>query len=153
MDNLRVILIGGSSHTGKTNLARALSTLLGWEMISTDYLARHPGRPWRNNAEPVPPHVIEHYSALPVAELFADVLRHYQRLWPEIQNLITAHSTDFTLPPILIEGSALWPELVAPVLSEYARAIWLTAGDQLFQKRIYAESRFETAAPNQQYGI
>jgi hypothetical protein len=42
---------------------------------------------------------------------------------------------------------------VAPVLSEYVRAIWLTAGGQLFQKRIYAESRFESAAPNQQYGI
>ena len=41
---LRVILIGGSSHVGKSTLAQSLASKLGWRYISTDSLARHPGQ-------------------------------------------------------------------------------------------------------------
>lgn len=49
------ILIGGSSHVGKSTLSKQLAAALGIELISTDDLARHPGRSclsrvhrWRN---------------------------------------------------------------------------------------------------------
>lgn len=40
----RVILIGGSSHVGKSTLAQYQAAKLGWNYRSTDKLARHPGR-------------------------------------------------------------------------------------------------------------
>lgn len=87
--NLRVILIGGSSHVGKSALARSLADTLGWRLISTDELARHPGRPWRSAPERVPDHVAEHYLTLPVDELIADVLHHYRvNVWPSVETLI-----------------------------------------------------------------
>ncbi|MEL7245323.1 MAG: 2-phosphoglycerate kinase, partial [Cyanobacteria bacterium J06573_2] len=45
-DKTRIILIGGSSHVGKSTLAQSLANKLNWNYISTDKLARHPGRPW-----------------------------------------------------------------------------------------------------------
>lgn len=36
----RVILIGGSSHTGKSALAEVIGARLGWRHVSTDSLAR-----------------------------------------------------------------------------------------------------------------
>ena len=45
MPHIKLILIGGTSHTGKSTLARQLAEELGWNYLSTDQLARHPGRP------------------------------------------------------------------------------------------------------------
>ncbi len=39
------ILIGGTSHAGKSTLAQSLAAKLGWNYLSTDKLARHPGKP------------------------------------------------------------------------------------------------------------
>ena len=76
--SLRVVFIGGTSHVGKSTLAESLAARLGWTRISTDTLARHPGRPWRPAPEKVPDHVAEHYLSLSVNELLKDVLRHYR---------------------------------------------------------------------------
>ena len=45
---MRVILIGGTSHAGKSTLGLSLAEKLGWDYLATDSLARHPGRPWKN---------------------------------------------------------------------------------------------------------
>ena len=45
MSLIRVLLIGGPSHTGKSTLAETLAAELGWNHVSTDSMARHPGRP------------------------------------------------------------------------------------------------------------
>jgi 2-phosphoglycerate kinase len=143
--NLRVILIGGSSHTGKSTLAQALANRLGWQYISTDTLARHPGRPWKTKPQTVPAHVAEHYLSLPVEELLADVLRHYKNLWPRIEALITTHATDLSTERLVLEGSALWPESVATLDVASVTAVWLTASDTFFRTRIYNESKFAEA--------
>lgn len=139
----RVILIGGSSHVGKSTLARALGARPGWLHISTDSLARHPGRPWPQEDHPVPPHVAEHYLSLSVDELLADVLRHYRSMWPDIQSLITAHVGDPNTDRLVLEGSALWPASVATLELEGARAIWLTADRHVLETRIRAASRID----------
>lgn len=54
------ILVGGSSHVGKSTFARTLASTRGWELISTDDLGRHPGRPWPS----VRPQVAEYYASL-----------------------------------------------------------------------------------------
>ena len=142
---MRVILIGGSSHTGKSTLGEALAAKLGWRHLSTDRLARHPGRPWRTDTWTVPPHVEEHYLTLSVDELIADVLCHYRSMWPGIEALVTQHATDPSADRLVLEGSALWPESVATLTVDKVAAIWLTAGDDLFRARIYAASRFEAS--------
>src|SRR5205814_3744378 len=85
----RVFLLGGTSYTGKSTTARALADRLGWDCVSTDRLGRHPGRPWADDG-PVPDHVLRHYRTLPVDELTAGQLRHYERLWPAVADLVTA---------------------------------------------------------------
>lgn len=56
-----IILIGGTSHTGKSTLAEFLAAELESINISTDKLALHPGRPWKERPEEIPLHVKEHY--------------------------------------------------------------------------------------------
>jgi len=143
----RVILLGGSSHAGKTTLAHSLAEKLGWRHISTDSLARHPGRPWQPEPKTVPKHVAEHYLTLSIDELLADVLRHYEGMWSGIESTIILPATDGVAEQLILEGSALWPETVATLNQEHVGAIWLTVSDDEFQTRIYSESRYEQATP------
>ena len=141
--DVRVILIGGTSNVGKSTLGQALAAKLRWRHISTDSLARHPGRPWRVGPAAVPEHVAEHYLSLSVEELLADVLRHYGRMWTDVKALITSHATDLSTESLVLEGSALWPDFVATLELDNVGAIWLTGSDHLLRARIYSESRFE----------
>lgn len=141
----KVLLIGGSSNVGKSTLAESLASRLGWSRISTDRLARHPGRPWRLDSQPVPGHVAEHYLSLSVDELIEDVLRHYRSMWPNIQTIIDEHATDCSTTGLIMEGSALWPESVATLKLDSIAAIWLTASNAFFETRIFNSSQFEKA--------
>jgi len=145
-NNSRVILIGGSSHSGKSTLARALGEKLGWTDRSTDYLARHPGRPWKRAPDKVPEHVAEHYSTLKVDELIQDVTQHYQNLWPRIRGIITTHATDTSVDKLVLEGSALLPQNVVTLELAEVSALWLTASDGFFKTRIYKESNYENVS-------
>ena len=139
----RVILIGGSSHVGKSALADHLGSKLGWRHVSTDSLARHPGRPWRYKLKTVPEDVADHYLLLSVDELIEDVLRHYRSMWPRIRTMVTRHAADPSTERLILEGSALWPESVATLDLDQIAAIWLTAGTEVFETRIHKNSRFE----------
>ena len=141
---LPVVLIGGSSHSGKSALAESLAHKLGWKLIRTDGLARHPGRPWRVGDSVIRPHVAEHYLTLSVGELIEDVLRHYRSMWSEIEELIRSHATDPQAECLVMEGSALWPESVVTGLQiEGVAATWLTAPDDLFEDRIHTSSGYD----------
>lgn len=145
IDETRVILIGGSSHAGKSTLGRALAAKLGWSCCSTDKLARHPGRPWVGaNGKAIPEHVAEHYRELSVNALFLDVLSHYEKnVLPQVKVIVHSHASDLSTECLILEGSALWPGFVAHLVSENGvKAIWLTARDQLFRNRIKSESNF-----------
>ena len=141
--NTKVILIGGSSHSGKSALSESIASNLGWNRISTDTLARHPGRPWRPAPEKVPDHVAEHYLSLSVDELIVDVLHHYRvNVWPKIEEIVASHIKDPSLTGLVVEGSALWPELVATLNSENIATLWLTASKEIFRQRIHNESQY-----------
>jgi adenylate kinase family enzyme len=86
--DIRVLLIGGTSHVGKSTLAEALAAEIGWDRLSTDRLARHPGRPWATSSGAFPEHLATHYLSLSVDELATEQLRHYLRLWPRIEALV-----------------------------------------------------------------
>ncbi|MCH8222875.1 MAG: hypothetical protein IH868_05630 [Chloroflexi bacterium] len=149
MRDTRVILIGGPSHVGKSTLALAMADELGWQHISTDSLARHPGRPWKSATRPVRQHVADHYLSLSVDELITDVLRHYKSMWPGIEELVRGRATDPTADRLIIEGSAIWPERVAATNIDCVAAFWLTAGNELLTDRIHAASRFEKGTPEE----
>lgn len=139
-----IALIGGSSHLGKSTTAAIVAARLGGEARSTDHLARHPGRPWPAGGVPVRPHVAQHYSTLPLDELIASVLAHYrQTVWPLVQALLAER--DAAAPPLVLEGSALLPDLVAALGAPTVRAVWLVAEPGLIKARIRRESRYATA--------
>ncbi len=135
---LQSILIGGTSHTGKSTLAKKVASILGLEYLSTDSLARHPGRPWKEKPELIPPHVREHYSLLTVDELISDVLNHYEKLWPLIDTILK--SNDVQGKRVVLEGSALWP---ISVKEHHLNGIWLTASDGFLKGRIYSSSNYQ----------
>ncbi|MFF0503376.1 hypothetical protein ACFYUH_07215 [Streptomyces fimicarius] len=145
MRDVRVVLIGGTSNTGKSTVAEAVADRLGFEHRSTDGLARHPGRPWRTPEQEVPPHVAEHYGTLTTDELIASVLAHYERLWPRIEELITDRAEDGA-PGLVLEGSALWPERVARLTAPRTAAVWLTADDTVVRDRVRAAGCYEQAS-------
>ena len=152
--NLRVILIGGPSNAGKSTLARFLALRLGWRHASTDQVQRtpHPGRPWKDEGS-IPKHVADHYSALSVDELFARVVQHYQNVWPGIESLITSHATDFSSEPLVLEGSALWPETVVALDLDNVAAIWLKPNNKVLEERIKKASRFAEASEGEKMMI
>ncbi len=145
--DVRVILIGGSSHVGTSTLARSLADTLGWRMLSTDTMARHPGRPWRSPPERVPDHVAEHYLTLSVDELITDVLDHYRiNVWPQVETLIRSATAEASSDRLILEGSALWPDLVMTLNFDRLAALWLTASEETFRRRIHRESRYLSLA-------
>ena len=144
-DKHKVLLIGGSSHVGKSTLAQSLANHFAWSYCSTDKLARHPGRPWQNKGQEVSNHIADHYLLSSADELIADVLRHYREcVWPLIENIATAHSLDTSANTLVIEGSAILPELAAASGFDSIGATWLTASNKLFERRIYTASQYET---------
>ena len=149
---VRVILIGGASGVGKSTTARSLAARLGWDCISTDRLARHPGRPWTVNPrqDPVPDHVLRHYRALSVEELATRLLRHYEQLWPTVEALILSHASDPGSTRLILEGSAILPDGVAALPTGNVAAMWLTAAPGVLADRIRALSRLEEADHDEQ---
>ena len=149
----RVLLLGGTSHSGKTSLAERIAAKPGWVLQSTDKLAKHPGRPWKSGSFTPPPHVQQHYQSLNVEALLDDVIRHYNRLWPMIEKIIADH-IDSAAPEqhsLVIEGSALWPTNVLKFNSTHARAFWLEVSPEVTQQRIYANSDYENSPVEGKY--
>ncbi|KOV31697.1 hypothetical protein ADK60_14730 [Streptomyces sp. XY431] len=146
-DGVRVVLIGGTSNTGKSALGRLVADRLGLPYRSTDTLARHPGRPWPVPGWEVPPHVAEHYRTLTVEELIVSVREHYARLWPRIEQLITEGAG----AGLVLEGSALWPPEVARFSGSGVSAHWLRADEAVLRARIRTAGRYPEATPDGRY--
>lgn len=134
---------------GKSTLAAHLATITPAEVVVTDYLARHPGRPWNDAPNLIPSHVKDHYQQLAINELLVDVLAHYQRLWPQILASIATSETQYQI----IEGSAIWPEWIAPHLETNVQAIWLVSEPTLIKKRIYLNSKYSQKSSAEQFLI
>lgn len=152
--DINVILIGGSSHVGKSTVSESLAAALGWDHVSTDRLARHPGRPWKPAPEKVPDQVAKHYLCLSVGELIEDVIRHYKvNVWPKVEAIIASHSTDASTTGLVLEGSALWPEFVASLDFDRIATVWLTASEEVFRQRIHVGSLYTSKSPRERMMI
>lgn len=139
---VRVVLIGGASLVGKTTLSRGLAARLGAEVVATDGLGRHPGRPW-----PAPrAHVAEFYRRLSAEAIDAFLLDHHGNLWPRVEALVRARLEGGL--PLVVEGSGVRPELAARMLADdRVRGVWLTASEATITDRIARISGRAHAAP------
>tara|TARA_B100000378_G_scaffold218408_1_gene181702 strand:+ start:296 stop:859 length:564 start_codon:yes stop_codon:yes gene_type:complete len=140
---MTVILIGGTSHAGKSSLAARIAGKRGWTQQSTDMLARHPGRPW-----PEPrPEIAEFYSQLSPDTAHWLLLAHHENMRPMIGRVIgDARSRGRNL---VLEGSALRPEYMADWASETVHCLFLHAEPDHIAERIYANSRYHEQAGSQ----
>lgn len=142
--NPRVILIGGASHTGKSTLAAVISRQLGWSLLSTDRLGRHPGRPWSTGDRAVPGHVSDYYLSQQAEELLQDVLKYRRSMWPTIDHIIANRLNSADADPLIVEGAALLPECVSKIESPSVQAVFLTADPELICGRIRSSASYET---------
>lgn len=145
----RVIVIGGTSHVGKSTLANALADTFGRTFISTDRLGRHPGRPW----PAVRAHVAEYYSKLTAEAIYSFLLDHHENMWPGLRTLIEGYLQQDELVPAVFEGCALRPEYVTELTAHDLRAVWLTADHDLIRERIYSASSFHECSKESRYLI
>ena len=135
-DPISCVLIAGTSHAGKSTLAASIGNALGWQVVSTDKLARHPGRPWPT----APQYIIEYYSLLSDEAIYKFLLHHHANMWPGIQRLINDHREQDT--PLVLEGSALRPEYLATLGSNEASVVYLYSDSDFLRERMYHQSRY-----------
>lgn len=133
------ILIGGSSHVGKSTLAKSLAVSLQRELISTDNLGRHPGRPW-----PSPlPEVAEYYTNLSDETLHWFLKVHHENMWPRICQIIEDRKQ--LLKSFVLEGAALRPEYITKLDPDFIKTVFLYAEDDFLRFRMMEESGYKNA--------
>ena len=128
--NVPKFLIGGTSHVGKSTFAADLSRQLGCDVVQTDKMGRHPGRPWPQ----VPEAVAAFYDGLSDAHIYWFLRVHHQNMAGGLRDLICQDR------PLVVEGSALRPEVM--VSSRVIGAAVLWAPDEFVTGRIRQESGF-----------
>jgi len=147
---IKVLLVGGTSHVGKSMLAARLAATLTWDLLSTDKLARHPGRPWRDDRSELPADVVAYYSSASADELVDSVVQHYRRnVWPIAGAIVRSHLNNSFAPHLVLEGSAILPEMVSESRFERSSSAWLTTSAELIRERILQSSRYNQRSPSE----
>lgn len=129
------VLILGTSHVGKSTCARELSDVVGWPVISTDKLGRHPGRPWTG----VPAPVTEFYVNLSDEAVYWFLRVHHENMRPVIQ---TAIQSARRRGSFILEGAALRPEYLADWDVGDAMAVCLHADESVLRRRISVSAQY-----------
>ncbi|MDH0615374.1 MULTISPECIES: hypothetical protein [unclassified Agrobacterium] len=140
---LSTILIAGTSHVGKSTLAGLLSERLRCEAISTDSLARHPGRPWPG----IPAAVEEYYTRLSAETIHWFLKVHHHNIWPMIRPMIDRSSDTGTTA--IFEGAALRPEFMSSLLGGTVAGFFLHAGNDFLLARMRSHARYQDATASQ----
>lgn len=144
---LEAILISGTSHVGKSTLAERLAGRLGWAGLSTDGLGRHPGRPWLG----VPSQVLEFYERLTPETIHWFLKVHHENMWRQVRPMIEAERAAGR--PFVLEGAALRPAYIAPLLSDEVFGVLLHAPDGFLTERMRSAAAYETRGPAERLSI
>jgi 2-phosphoglycerate kinase len=144
--SLRLIFIGGAPFSGKTLIARTLAQAHGFVHISTDDIglaARAVTTPdtHRRLHATVIGNYLEYYANHTTEELLADANAAHNALWPVIRDVAEAH-LEWAWPAVL-EGWALLPDFVMPLLGPRVAAVWLCASRSILRARIRKDGFLE----------
>ncbi len=131
------LLIFGTSHAGESTLAKRIGKEVGWPVLSTDKMGRHPGRPWPN----VRKQVAEYYSKLSAETIYWFLRVHHENMWPHLRDRISTASQSNS--GCVIEGSALRPEFIADLQPSRTLTVGLHASNAFLRQRMEAESLYE----------
>ena len=141
------LLLLGTSHVGKSTCARGIGNAIGWPVISTDKLGRHPGRPWTS----VPDPVIEFYLRLTDDAIQWFLRVHHENMRPVIHETIKAARE--AGGGSLLEGAALRPEYLSDWEIGEALVICLHAERDALRERIERESAYSQQSDRMKIAI
>jgi 2-phosphoglycerate kinase len=122
-----VLWIGGGSAAGKSTIAQRLATEYGLQVYATDdVMSRHAAALTTEQA----PH-LAHFRAMTMDERWLHrspevMLDTFHWFRGEGFNLIVEDLLQLpSAPPVVAEGFRLLPHLVAPLLTDVRKAVWL----------------------------
>lgn len=130
------LLIGGTSHCGKSTLAHHVGEALGWRVQSTDQLARHPGRPWLS----IPAPVEEFYETLSAETIYWFLRVHHVNMWPLLVRTLAEEQA--AGHGFVLEGSALRPEQLAGIDDTGLLCVCLFADADFLAERMRRDSLY-----------
>ena len=128
------LLICGTSHTGKATLAGNIAQALSCDVIATDTLARHPGRPWPT----VRPEVADFYANLSNETIQWFLQAHHENMQCLVHRAVAAARVRQKV--FVLEGCALRPELYAPLVTALGIGVCLHAEPEFLRARIMDSS-------------
>jgi hypothetical protein len=136
-DLAHVLWLGGTTCAGKTSVARLLAETHGLHLYSCDACFEDHRRRARPDRHPGFCRIMDlsgpELCALPVDSQADALTAFYRDQWEMIlEDLLGLDG------PVLAEGSGLLPELVAPLLNDPSRALWMIATPE-FRRRRYPE--------------
>ena len=137
--------------SGKSTVARAIASHIGFTVISTDDLGIA-ARAVTTSTSHSDLHAFafndHHEYFLTHGDL--DLLSHAQQahraLWPAIRSVIQAHSA--WAMPAVIEGWAILPDLVSQANFVGVSSVWLGTPELILESRVRGQPSFWSAASN-----
>ncbi|MDR2687948.1 MAG: hypothetical protein LBB75_09350 [Oscillospiraceae bacterium] len=135
----KVILIGGSPRVGKSTAAALLASKLIRPCISTDDIGEAlvsvlDISPMRGYPYP------DYYAMRTKQQIIGDIVVYHRKLEPALTSLVEKHAA--WGDPLVMEGWALYPELVRRIENEQVFSVWLIAGEGLFEQRVRKNTSF-----------
>ena len=135
----KVILIGGSPRVGKSTAAALLASKLLRPCISTDDIGEALQsvldiNPMKGYDYP------DYYVQRSPQQLIDDIVAYHKKVEPAIARLVEVHSAWGS--PLVMEGWALYPELVRRIENEQVFSVWLIAGEGLLEQRVRENTSF-----------
>lgn len=138
---LKVILIGGSPMVGKSTIARIMASKMMWSCLSTDDIGEILQTAIKINPM-CDQNYIDYYTNTDIDKLIEDIKLYHSQLQPAISRLIDIHSTWGN--PLIIEGWAIYPELLKNIDCTFVDSVWLISDKKLLEKRLETNINFHS---------
>lgn len=135
----KVMLIGGSSRTGKSTIAAYLSLKTGHACISTDDIGAIV-QTITGIDSLAGLNYLDYYTGAAKNQLIEDMQAYHCALLAPINTLIQRHAANDA--PLIIEGYALYPKDVSELPGDQVGRVWLVADQKLLKRRVLENRAF-----------
>jgi 2-phosphoglycerate kinase len=138
----KVILIGGSPMIGKSTISVLLAAKLLYPCISIDDIGEV--LQTVSNINPMKGmFYLDYYSNTKKEQLIADIAAYHRHLEKSIHKLIEIHSSWGS--PLIMEGWALYPNMIAEINPDNVFSVWLIAENGLLKQRLLKSDFYQDA--------